>query len=48
VTFEAIESAGVESFLVRIRDESVTRTYKTTGYPRQAIPNDDRHGERVL
>ena len=48
VTFEAIESAGVESFLAQIRDELVTCTYQPTGYRRQAIPKDDGQGERVL
>jgi RNA-directed DNA polymerase len=31
VTFEAIESAGVESFLEQIRDELVTGTYQPPG-----------------
>jgi RNA-directed DNA polymerase len=48
VTFEAIESAGVEVFLEQIRDELVYGTYQPTGYRRQAIPKDDGHGERVL
>ena len=48
VTFEAIESAGVEAFLEQIRDELVNGTYLPTGYRRQAIPKDDGHGERVL
>lgn len=48
VTFEAIELAGLESFLKQIRDELVTRTYQPTGYRRQAIPKDDGRGERVL
>ena len=48
VTFEAIELAGVESFLEQIRDELVNGTYQPTGYRRQAIPKDDGHGERVL
>jgi RNA-directed DNA polymerase len=48
VTFEAIESAGVEAFLEQIRDELVTGTYQPTGYWRQAIPKDGGHGERVL
>jgi RNA-directed DNA polymerase len=48
VTFEAIELAGVESFLEQIRDALVARTYQPTGYRRQAIPKDDGHGERVL
>ena len=48
VTFEAIESAGVEAFLEQIRDELVNGTYLPTGYRRQAILQDDGHGERVL
>ena len=48
VTFEAIELAGIDSFLEQIRDELVTRTYHPTGYRRQAIPKDDGRGERVL
>jgi len=48
VTFEAIEWAGLESFLKQIRDELLTRTYQPTGYRRQAIPKDDGRGERVL
>jgi RNA-directed DNA polymerase len=48
VTFEAIESAGVEPFLEQIRDELVNRTYQPTGYRRQAIPKGEGQGERVL
>jgi RNA-directed DNA polymerase len=48
VTFEAIESAGVEAFLEQIRDELVNRTYHPIGYRRQGIPKDDGQGERVL
>jgi RNA-directed DNA polymerase len=48
VTFEAIESAGVEAFLEQIRDELVHRTYHPIGYRRQGIPKDDGQGERVL
>jgi len=48
VTFEAIESAGVDAFLKQIRDELVNRTYQPAGYRRQAIPKDGGHGERVL
>ena len=48
VTFEAIESAGVESFLEQIRGELVHGTYQPTGYRRQAIPKGDGQGERVL
>ena len=48
VTFEAIESAGVEPFLEQIRDELAHRTYQPTGYRRQAIPKGEGQGERVL
>ncbi len=48
VTFEAIESAGVEPFLEQIRDELANRTYQPTGYRRQAIPKGEGQGERVL
>jgi RNA-directed DNA polymerase len=48
VTFEAIEAAGVDSFLEHIRDELVNGTYQPTGYRRQAIPKDEGQGERVL
>jgi RNA-directed DNA polymerase len=48
VTFEAIESAGVDAFLKQIRDELVNRTYQPTGYRRQAIPKADGQGERML
>lgn len=48
VTFEAIESAGVDAFLEQIREEVVHRTYHPTGYRRQGIPKDNGPGERVL
>ena len=38
VTFEALEAAGVEAFLVRLRDELVTRTYRPLRNRRVEIP----------
>ena len=38
VTFEAIETAGVETFLAQLRDELVTRTYRPLWNRRVAIP----------
>ena len=40
VTFEAIETGGVESFLERIRDELVTGEYLPQRNRRQEIPKD--------
>src|SRR5260370_28999379 len=40
VTFEAIEESGAERFLVQIRDELVTDTYRPMQARRMAIPND--------
>jgi RNA-directed DNA polymerase len=40
VTFEAIEGAGVERFLVGLRDELVTRTYRPLRTRRVEIPKD--------
>jgi RNA-directed DNA polymerase len=48
VTFEAIEAAGVESFLDQIRDELVHGTYRPTRYRRKAIPKGSGTGVRVL
>ena len=48
VTFEAIESAGVEAFLEQIRGELVNGTYQPTGYRRRSIAKADGHGERLL
>ena len=48
VTFEAIESAGVEAFLEQIQGELVNGTYQPTGYRRQAIAKADGRGERLL
>ena len=48
MTFEAIESAGVEAFLEQIRGELVNGTYRPTGYRRRSIAKADGHGERLL
>ena len=48
VTFEAIESAGVEAFLEQIRKELVEGTYQPTGYRRRPIAKADGRGERLL
>src|SRR5262245_39101380 len=40
VTFEAIAEAGVEGFLVQLRDELVTRTYRPLRNRRVEIPKD--------
>ncbi len=40
VTFEAIEDAGVERFLVELRDELVARTYRPLRNRRVEIPKD--------
>ena len=40
VTFEAIETQGVETFLAQIRDELAQRTYKPLPARRQEIPKD--------
>jgi RNA-directed DNA polymerase len=41
VTFEAIEAAGVEPFLVQLRDELVARTYRPLRNRRVEIPKGD-------
>ncbi|HUD55270.1 MAG TPA: hypothetical protein VMR02_08585 [Terracidiphilus sp.] len=40
VTFEAIEESGAESFLVQIRDELVTNTYRPMAARKKEIPKD--------
>ena len=40
VTFEAIEEGGAESFLVQIRDELVTNTYRPMQAGKKEIPKD--------
>src|SRR5215468_8330871 len=48
VTFAAIEDAGVERFLVELRNELVTRTYRPLRNRRQEIPKDGGRKVRVL
>ena len=48
VSFEAIEEAGVESFLERIRDELVSRRYRPMRNRRKEIPKDGGTKVRVL
>src|SRR6202163_1352262 len=48
VTFEAIEESGAESFLVQIRDELVTNTYRPMQSRKKEIPKDGGKKVRVL
>jgi len=48
VTCEAIEAAGVEAFLARLRDELAARTYRPRRNRRAEIPRDDGTKVRVL
>jgi RNA-directed DNA polymerase len=48
VTFEAIEESGAESFLVQIRDELVTNTYRPMPARKKEIPKDGGKKVRVL
>jgi RNA-directed DNA polymerase len=48
VTFEAIEAAGVDAFLVQLQDELVTRAYQPQRNRRVEIPKDDGRNVRVL
>jgi RNA-directed DNA polymerase len=48
VTFDAIESSGVEAFLEQIQHELVTRTYQPIRYRVKAIPKTGGKGERIL
>ena len=48
VTFEVIEESGAESFLVQIRDELVTNTYRPMPARRKEIPKDGGKKVRVL
>jgi RNA-directed DNA polymerase len=48
VTFEAIEAAGVDAFLVQLQDELVTRTYRPQRNRRIEIPKDDGKKIRIL
>jgi RNA-directed DNA polymerase len=47
-TFEAIEESGAESFLVQIRDELVTNTYRPMQPRKKEIPKDGGKKVRVL
>src|SRR5258705_2216892 len=48
VTFEAIEEGGAESFLVQVRDELVTNTYRPMQARKKEIPKDGGKKVRVL
>jgi RNA-directed DNA polymerase len=48
VTFEAIEAAGVEAFLMQLRDELVTFRYQPMRNRRHEIPKDGGTKVRVL
>jgi RNA-directed DNA polymerase len=48
VTFEAIEESGAEGFLVQIRDELVTNTYRPMAARKKEIPKDGGKKVRVL
>jgi len=48
VTFEAIEAAGVETFLMQLRDELVTFRYQPMRNRRHEIPKDGGTKVRVL
>jgi RNA-directed DNA polymerase len=47
VTFDAIEAAGVETFLTQLRDELLTGSYRPLPTRRHAIPKRGG-GERIL
>jgi len=48
VTFDAIESGGVENFLQRIRDELITNTYRPMRVRKKAIPKKGSTRVRTL
>jgi RNA-directed DNA polymerase len=48
VTFEAIETGGVEAFLGQLRDELLARTYRPMRNRRKEIPKDGGRKVRVL
>ena len=48
VTFEAIEESGAESFLMQIRDELVTNTYRPMRARKKEIPKEGGKKVRVL
>jgi RNA-directed DNA polymerase len=45
-TFKAIEVSGAESFLVQIRDELVTNTYRPMPARKKEIPRDGQESPR--
>src|SRR4030081_1509695 len=48
VTFEAIEESGAERFLVQVRDELVTNTYRPMQARKKEIPKDGGKKVRIL
>src|SRR5216683_3281913 len=48
VTFEAIEESGAESFLVQVRDELVTNTYRPMQARKKEIPKNGGKKVRIL
>ena len=48
VTFEAIETRGVDEFLQSLRDELVSRSYRPLRCRKQAIPKDGGRKVRIL
>jgi RNA-directed DNA polymerase len=48
VSFEAIETAGVEAFLEQLRDELLSRTYRPMRNRKKEIPKDGGKKVRVL
>jgi RNA-directed DNA polymerase len=48
ITFEAIEAAGVDAFLVQLQDDLVTRTYRPQRNRKVEIPKDGGTNVRVL
>ena len=48
VTFEAIEEGGVENFLLQIRDELVSNTYRPMRVRKKEIPKDGGKKVRLL
>jgi RNA-directed DNA polymerase len=48
VTFEAIEESGAENFLLQIRDELVTNTYRPMRARKQEIPKDGGESPRTV
>jgi RNA-directed DNA polymerase len=48
LTFDAIEAGGVEAFLMQIRNELITRSYRPTRNRRVAIPKEGTTKVRML